>query len=112
MDRVKGYIRLKSVERKGYRPLSPGPLSPPSPASSKEKMRYWECPGGKASKSPTCSSSTSSKSSKYKSEGIAFRVTSANAFYSLLKKRIVVKKVFCSLFPESAASDVRATDRI
>ncbi|KYQ59261.1 hypothetical protein ALC60_01720 [Trachymyrmex zeteki] len=33
MDRVKQYICRKSIER---------------------KVRYWECPGEKASKSPTC----------------------------------------------------------
>ncbi|EGI58684.1 Lipase member H-B [Acromyrmex echinatior] len=55
MDRVKEYIRRKSIERKGYRPLSPDPPSPPS----REKARYWECPDEKASKS-CCSSSTSS----------------------------------------------------
>ncbi|EGI59607.1 hypothetical protein G5I_12225 [Acromyrmex echinatior] len=48
----------------GYCPLSP---SPPSPPPSKEKARYWEYPGEKASKSPTCSSPTSSMPSKYKS---------------------------------------------
>ncbi|EGI63833.1 hypothetical protein G5I_07748 [Acromyrmex echinatior] len=37
----------------GYCPLS---TSPPSPPPSKEKARYWECPGEKASKSPMCSS--------------------------------------------------------
>ncbi|XP_012062899.1 PREDICTED: LOW QUALITY PROTEIN: uncharacterized protein LOC105626202 [Atta cephalotes] len=52
---LKNYVTVSSagyfnfcLERKGYRPLSP---SPPSP--SKEKARYWECPGEKASKSPT-----------------------------------------------------------
>ena len=70
MDRVKEYIHRKSIERKGYRPLSPGP---PSPSSSREKARYWECPGEKARywecpgekalKSQTCSSSLSSSSS-------------------------------------------------
>ena len=48
MDRVKEYIRRKSIERKRYCPLSPGP---PSPPPSREKERYWECPDEKASKS-------------------------------------------------------------
>jgi len=39
MDRVKEYIRRKSVECKGYCPLSPGPPSSPS----REKARYWKC---------------------------------------------------------------------
>ncbi|KYN18140.1 hypothetical protein ALC57_09556 [Trachymyrmex cornetzi] len=51
MDRVKEYIRLKSIERKGYRPLQQGPPSPPP--QSKENPRYWECPNEKALKSPT-----------------------------------------------------------
>ena len=45
MDRVKEYIHRKLIERKGYRPLSPGP---PSPPPSREKVRYWECPDEKA----------------------------------------------------------------
>ncbi|KYN41596.1 hypothetical protein ALC56_03956 [Trachymyrmex septentrionalis] len=60
MDKIKDYIRRKLIERKRYRPLSP---CPPSPALSREKAKYWECPG--ASKSPM--SSTSSTSAKYKS---------------------------------------------
>ncbi|KYN28353.1 hypothetical protein ALC57_02230 [Trachymyrmex cornetzi] len=51
MDRVKDYMHRKLVERKGYHPLSPCPLSPPP--QSKENPRYWECPNQKALKSPT-----------------------------------------------------------
>ncbi|EGI58376.1 hypothetical protein G5I_13525 [Acromyrmex echinatior] len=48
----KDYIRRKSIKRKGYRPLSSYPSSPPS---SKKKAKYWECLGEKALKSPMAS---------------------------------------------------------
>ncbi|XP_018313643.1 uncharacterized protein [Mycetomoellerius zeteki] len=60
MDKIKEYVHRKSIERKRYRPLSP---SPPSPPPSREKAKYWECPGEKASKSPM----SPSTSVKYKS---------------------------------------------
>ena len=83
MDKVKKYIRRKLIKSKS--PLSSNPSSLPP---LREKARYLECPGEKASKLP--SPILPSTSAKYKSNGMyllftnAF-MTSVNAFYFLLK---------------------------